>query len=147
MTDEALLDDVGFTFYTRCTQAKKARDLMEKGQMLCLQCGAVLHAKNYTGLAECSCGTCYTYREYRRSCNAADMPGGRAAPVFDNFIQQWPCCGDTASKMMLIDRLIHECHVTLMSGIKGRSVCVNLIEGTKKQISDVIMQLAYGNNS
>ena len=48
--------------------------------------------------------------------------------------------------MMLIDWLIHQCHVTLMSGAKGRSVCVNLLEGTKKQILDVINNLAYGDN-
>jgi len=44
--------------------------------------------------------------------------------------------------MLLIDWLVHECHVTLMSGEKGRSVCVNLIEGTLKQISDLIMKIA-----
>lgn len=45
--------------------------------------------------------------------------------------------------MMLIDWLIHQCQVTLMSGAKGKSVCENLIEGTRKQISDLILKLAY----
>lgn len=88
MTDEALLDDVGFTFYTRCTQAIKARDLIEKGKIFCFQCEAELQEKGYIGLTECSCGYCYTYREFRRSCNTADMPRGHAAPVFENFIQK-----------------------------------------------------------
>ena len=71
------------------------------------------------------------------------MPGGRATPIFENFMQKWPGCKDEKSKMLLIDWLVHECHVTLMSGAKGRSVCVNLIEGSLKQISDLIMKLAY----
>jgi len=155
LLDEELLDEVGYTLYARCVQAKQARELMEKSRILCLHCGAVLDADcikvaGYTPFSKdnlpihCDCGYSYTYREYRRSCNAANMPGGRAAPIFERFAQKWPGCRDGAQKMMLIDWLIHECHVTLMSGEKGRSVCVNLIEGSKKQISDLIMQLAYG---
>lgn len=155
MVDEELLDEVGYTFYMRCTQAKQARDLMEQGRILCLHCGAVLDAEcirvgGYTPFSKnnlpvnCGCGYSYTYREYRRSCNAANMPGGRAAPIFERFAKKWPGCRDAAQKMLLIDWLIHECHVSLMSGEKGRSVCVNLIEGTKTQIADLILKLAYG---
>jgi hypothetical protein len=145
MIDEILLDEVGYGFYTRCTQAKEAHELMEKGQMLCLKCGRVLPQKDHFSVVTCKCGYSYTYREYRRSCNAVNMPGGRATPIFEHFSQKWPNCKNSTQKMMLIDWLIHECHVTLMSGQKGRSVCINLIEGTLKQISDLIIELAYGN--
>ena len=154
LINEDLLDEVGYTFYTRCTQAKQARELMEQGKMLCLHCGAVLSDDivkigGYTPFSKsnlpvsCDCGYSYTYREYRRCCNAANMPGGRATPIFEHFAQKWPSCKDTAQKMMLIDWLVHECHVTLMSGIAGRSVCINFIEGTTKQISDLITTLAH----
>lgn len=39
-------------------------------------------------------------------------------------------------------RNYHECHVTVMSGDKGRSVCVNLIEGTISQLKDMLEMLA-----
>jgi hypothetical protein len=128
----------------------------KKGQIICHHCNTVLDANtvtyaNYTPRSKdnkpiiCACGYAYTYREYRRSSNAVNMPGGRATPIFENFMQKWLQCKDTKSKMFLIDWLIHECHVTLMSGEKGRSVCINLIEGTLKQISDLILKLAYGN--
>ncbi|MDR0286402.1 MAG: hypothetical protein LBI03_01645 [Clostridiales bacterium] len=146
--DEELLDKVGYTFYIRCMQAKQTRELMEQGQILCLNCGGILSAdfsKDNQPII-CECGYSYTYREYRRSCNTANMPGGRAAPIFEHFVKEWPICKDTSQKMMLIDWLIHECHVTLMSGLKGRSVCINLIEGTSKQISDLIMKLSYGSS-
>ena len=71
------------------------------------------------------------------------MPGGRASPIFEKFMQKWLGCKTTKDKMLLIDWLVHECHVTLMSGEEGRSVCINLIEGTLKQIGDLITELAY----
>ena len=156
MIDEILLDDIGLTFYMRCKQATEVRECMDKGKIICHHCGAVLtggrvsptgsvlmkNADNYTPI-NCACGYSYTYREYRRSCNTVNMPGGRATPIFKNFLQKWPGCRDTKSKIFLIDWLVHECHVTLMSGARGRSVCVNLIEGSLKQISDLIMKLAY----
>jgi len=74
------------------------------------------------------------------------MPAHRAQPIFDDFVEKWPGCRDATQKMLLIDRLTHECHVTLMSGAKGRSVCVNLIEDSKKQIADLILTLAYGHS-
>jgi hypothetical protein len=129
---------------------------MDKGQIICHHCGAVLtggrvspsgsilikNADNHLPI-NCDCGYSYTYREYRRNCNSANMPGGRAAPIFGNFIKKWPGCLDKKDKMQLIDWLVHECHVTLMSGERGRSVCVNLIEGTLKQISELILKIAY----
>ena len=146
LIDEILLDDIGLTFYLRCKQAKEARECMDKGQIICHHCGVVLKVSGYSTITNCPCGYSYTYREYRRSCNAVNMPGGRAEPIFDNYLKKWQGCRTTKDKMFLIDWLIHECHVTLMSGEKGRSVCINLIEGTLKQLYELIMKLAYGNN-
>jgi len=159
MLDEALLDDVGLGFYLRCKQAKEVRECMDKGQIICLHCGAILTAGRVSptgakiakkdggdALVHCECGYSYTYREYRRSCNAVNMPGGRAMPIFEQYMEKWPGCKTASDKMLLIDWLIHECHVTLMSGIAGRSVCINLIEGTLTQIGDLINKLAYEHN-
>ena len=145
MLDIDLLDEVGFAFYTRCKQAHEARDCMEKEQILCHYCGAILDAEDRLLPVHCQCGYSYTHREYRRSYMAVNMPGNRATPIFEHFEQKWPGCKNSTEKMILIDWLIHECHVTLMSGAKGKSVCENLIEGTRKQITDLIVGLAYGN--
>lgn len=146
LIDEELLEDVGLTFYIRCKQAIEVRELIDNGQMMCLQCGAVLPKKDYKEVVNCDCGYSYTFREYRRSCTSANMPGGRATEIFEYFTQKWPHSKETVQKMMLIDWLIHQCHITIMSGAKGRSVCVNLLEGTQKQIYDLINKLAYGEN-
>ena len=49
--------------------------------------------------------------------------------------------------MRLVDGLIHEFHINLNSGVKGRFVGVNLIEGTKRQIGELILNLAYGDSA
>jgi len=141
MLDKELLEDVGYTLYTRCVQAKEAWAYMDKGQIVCHHCRAVLTVGNAP--VTCICGYSYTYREYRRSCCAANMPGGRAEPIFNQFIVKWQACKIASQKMMLIDWLIHEFHVTLMSNLRGRSVCMNLIEGSTKQIKELIEKLAY----
>ena len=157
MIDEELLDEVGFAFYTRCKQAHDARACMEKGKIQCHHCGAVLiagrvsptgsvlakKASDNSTAIKCECGYSYTYREYRRSYMAVNMPGNRAAPIFEHFEVQWPNCKDTTQKMLLIDWLIHQFHVSLMSDSRGKSVCENLIEGTRKQITELILKLAY----
>lgn len=144
--DEDLLDEVGFSFYARCKQGKEVRDYLESGKLICHHCETVLSVVNYTDLVHCPCGYGYTYREYRRSFYANNLPAGRAIPIFDTFLVKWQDCRSYNDKMQLIDWLIHQCHVSLMSGAHGRSVCVNLIEGTKKQITDLILKLAYENN-
>jgi len=156
LLDEELLEDVGLAFYARCMQAKEAYAAMNSGNIICHHCRAVLHAGAVSPggsvfygpntPTQCACGYAYTYREYRRSCNAANMPAGQATPIFEQFMQQWPACKHAKAKMMLIDWLIHQFHVSLMSGNEGRSVCRNLIEGTTAQIQMLIEQLAYGDS-
>ena len=142
LTDEDLLDDVGYTFYARCKQARDTRECLDRGEIICHYCGTVHKATSYTALITCPCGYYYTYREYRRSCNANSMPGGRATEIFNQFVEKWLLCKDEKEKMLLIDWLVHECHVSVMTGGVGRSVCVNLIEGSITQIRDMLEMLA-----
>jgi hypothetical protein len=142
IVDEDLLDDVGYAFYARCNQARNVRAAMEKGEIICNHCGAVHKAAGYASLIACSCGYSYTYREYRRSFNAHNMPAGRATEIFDTFADKWEWCKTSSEKMLLIDWLVHECHVSVMTGGRGRSVCVNLIEGSLAQLRDMLETLA-----
>ena len=143
ITDEALLNDIGFTLYTRCLISREVYDLMEKGKVKCLHCGSVI---DYADVMECACGQRYTYREYRQSYRANNMPRGEASGIFDNFISDWERAKENAAKMRLIDNLIHEFHVSSKAGTKNRPVGVNLIQGTKEQITALIEELAYGNS-
>lgn len=142
LPDEALIDGVGYAMYARCEQARRARERLDSGGMLCHNCGGWVTAAAYGAPTECACGQAMSYREYRRSFHAASMPAGRAEALFDAFAAAWEAAKGCADKTRLIDGLLHECHVSVMSGIKGRSACLNLIEGTTSQIRDMLEGLA-----
>lgn len=141
LRDEALLDEIGITFAVRCKEAKRIYALMERGAIQCTRCGRVLEPALRI---ECPCGEVYTYREYRRSFRANNMPRGEASGIFDRFVQQWERARDYAEKMRLVDQLIHEFHISSIDGTPNRPVGVNLISGTKAQVEALIQQLAYG---
>ena len=141
LQDEALLDEIGVTIAVRCKQAKKIYELMERGAVQCTRCGRVLE---YAPLMECACGEAYTYREYRRSFRANNMPRGEASGIFDRFALQWERAKGYAEKMRLVDQLIHEFHISSIDGTPNRPVGINLISGTKAQVEALIEQLAYG---
>jgi hypothetical protein len=143
IVNSELLDEVGFSIYARCLQAQEEIKIMDMGKIKCHNCGYLL---NYShDLITCSCGYQYMYKDYRRSFRANNMPTGGAAHIFNKFIAEWPKMNCDAEKMRLIDWLIHEFHINLLSGSKGRFVGINLIQGTKSQIKELILNLAYGN--
>ena len=139
-----LLDDVGFSIYARCLQAQEEIEIMDRGKIKCHNCSHILNY--FPGLITCSCGYQYMYKDYRRSFRANNMPTGGAAHIFNKFIIEWPKMNSDAEKMRLIDWLIHEFHINLLSGSKGRFVGINLIQGTKSQIKELILTLAYGDS-
>jgi len=145
--DEELVDEVGYTLYSRCLQGRDEGRLKDSGKLKCHHCNEILLAKNRNALIHCSCGYQYIFRDYMRAFRTNSMPSGAATAIFNAFIDNWPRAKEYPAKMILIDNLIHEFHINLNSGVKGRFVGINLIEGTKKQIGDLILQLAYGDNN
>lgn len=144
LMDEELIDNVGYTLYARCLQGRDERLLIESGKLKCHHCAEILKVRGMGALIECPCGYQYMFRDYMRSFRTANMPSGAATAIFNAFIEDWPRARGYAEKMRLVDGLIHEFHINLNSGVKGRFVGVNLIEGSKKQIEDLILGLAYG---
>lgn len=138
--DEELVDEIGYALYARCLQGRDERALIESGRIKCHGCGAVLPYQ--AGLIECACGQQYLFRDYMRAFRANNMPSGSAAHIFQAFIGAWPRAAGYAQKMRLVDNLVHEFHINLVTGVKGRFVGINLIEGTKKQIAELILSLA-----
>ena len=142
--DEEFADKIGCALYARCLQGRDEGRLKDRGQLKCHNCGEVLKARGQALLMECSCGHQYIFRDYMRAFRMNNMPSGAATAIFNAFIDNWERAKGYAAKMLLIDNLIHEFHINLNSGVKGRFVGINLIEGNKKQIADLILGLAYG---
>jgi len=145
LVDSDLLDEVGYSIYARCLQGKEERALMEQHKIKCHHCGKIL-THNYD-VVTCKCGYQYTYKEYRKSLRTHSMPTGAAQQLFSDFIDKWSTAKEDATKMRLIDNLIHEFHFNIGSGAKGRPVGFNLIQGTNRQVIDLILHLAYGDSS
>lgn len=156
MRDMATVDDIGYTLYTHCKEAKEIWDVMERGAIRCRGCGrelnmaAILDAGNkpYMEWCEtpvaCECGKLYTYRGYRQNYRRNNMPRGEASALFDRFIADWEKAANAGyeTKMRLVDNLIHEAHVSSLNGTVNRGVGINLISGTKEQILDLLEALA-----
>jgi hypothetical protein len=138
--NEELVDEIGYTLYARCLQAKEEMELIQAYKMKCHNCGIILQVDKL--LIECECGHQYLFRDYMRSYRKNNMPHGSAKYKFATFIKNWEGVQGYANKMRLIDNLIHEFHFNLLTNTNGRPVAINFIEGTKKQIEELIFGLA-----
>ncbi|MCL2203237.1 MAG: hypothetical protein FWB88_04800 [Defluviitaleaceae bacterium] len=140
--DEELVDEVGYAMYARCLQGRDETLLNYNGKLLCHNCRKV-HVSPANGIISCSCGHTYIFREYRKSFQKAKMPSGSATPFFNEFINKWERAKTYQDKMLSIDYVIHECHVNMISNVKRGFAGCNLIQGNKKQVSELILELAY----
>jgi hypothetical protein len=71
------------------------------------------------------------------------MPHGKAQPVFDKLIEEWPKAKTEAEKMNIIDWVIHECHKCMITELNADSVAKNLLGGNRKDAEKLILELAY----
>lgn len=139
--DEELADEIGLTLYLRCKNGKEDMELLERYMIRCHNCNSVI--EGHDDFRECKCGYQYSYREYRRNYRKNNMPSGAAAKVFDEYIQNWIRAQGYNSKMILIDKLLHEFHLSLVSGAIHRPVAMNFIDGTREKVTNIINELAY----
>ena len=70
------------------------------------------------------------------------MPTGAAARIFTTFIQKWDAARKYNEKIVLIDTLLHEFHLSLISGATHRPVAMNFIDGTRSSVEQIINNLA-----
>lgn len=145
MLDHDLLEDVGLQLYMRCRQGTEEFALLQSEKLKCHHCGAVLPKED--GLMVCRCGYQYTFREYCNSFTGHRMPGGNAAHIFSEFAGKWPSARTDHEKMLLIDWMIHQCHISMASGLPLRSVLKNLIDAPQRTAEQLVLELAYGDVS
>ena len=135
-----LADEIGLSLYLRCKYGKEDMEHMERYAIRCHHCGAELEGGG--DFRQCACGYQYSYKEYRRSYRRNNMPTGAAAKVFEAFITNWELAKSYNEKILLIDSLLHEFHLSLVSGAVHRPVAMNFIEGTQEKVTSVINSLA-----
>lgn len=67
---------------------------------------------------------------------------GAAAKAFEAFLTKWSQTKDYFEKMILIDTLLHEFHLSLISGTVHRPVAINFMDGTREKVERVIQDLS-----
>lgn len=138
--DKVLVEEVGLMLYMRCKYGKEDMERMEKAIIRCHNCGNEVGGEE--DFRQCACGYQYSYKEYRRSFRRNNMPTGAASKVFEEYMVKWNVVKGYSEKIILIDTLLHEFHLSLVSGAVHRPVAMNFIDGTRKQIESVIGELA-----
>jgi hypothetical protein len=152
IVNEDLINEVGYAMLGRCESIRTATRA-HVGRATCPRCKAMI------GRAEpdwtewrkdepmvCGCGWSTTWGEYQATYKRKQLVGGNAYPAFRAFIDDWPRVRLPRDKMMLIDRLIHACHVDALERWARPAAC-NLIEGTMTELIPFLDELAYGPQS
>jgi len=147
--DDDLLDDVGYTLYSRCESIVSATYGFEKKCLKCQNCSEeILLTDNEFN---CSCGFNVTWDEFKKSYKGKQLHAANALPIFLKYIETFPKAKTYGEKIICIDILIHSFHIK-MSYYKtldsydpenetvelNRPTAANLIEGS---LSEVILFL------
>jgi Zn ribbon nucleic-acid-binding protein len=151
--DDDLIDEVGYTLYSRCQSILHVSDAMN-GKVHCPQCDTIiLHQTNDSAdvLACPTCGWEARWGAYYNTYRTQELGAGGAVDIFHDFMAQWERVRTSREKMVLIDQLIHRWHWETQHqrpkfGL-GRPTGVNLIEGNKQQVLALLDTLTYGAGS
>lgn len=153
LVDEALIDEVAYGFLARCESILTVTEAA-LGRVKCPRCGYIISRHGgREELLECEdCSWKITWGAYFKTYHRKQLSGGGAVSVFREFTTELPKARSPTERMLLIDRLIHECHKgrTPPAGEEmtyTRPVAVNLIAGTMTQVIALLDDPAYGPGS
>lgn len=152
IVDEELIAEVAYAFHARCVSILTVSEAVS-GKVKCPSCGKIIvrqgGKEEMLRCNDCSWET--TWGEYLKTYQHKQLSGGGAVDVFKGYVAQLPTARSPEERMLLIDRLIHECHRALASPDEEpaytRPVAVNLIGGSMTQVIALLDDLAYGPGS
>jgi len=147
LLDEDLLDNVMVTIYVRIRDMFEVREAQKLGRVKCRSCGAYISQPfimggkfKEVGLVCDQCGWETTCGDFYNSYTGKDMLPGSRTELFQEFLERYPSACTPREKMLLLDWLIHEFHV--QSGVSWRLVVMNLIQGSRDQLIELLTSLA-----
>jgi hypothetical protein len=144
--DDDLVEDVGYRLLHRCQSIRLATS---RG-LECPRCGTAFTLPEsepwrlLPGPHACpnpGCGWQTTPEEWHASWRHGDLLGAAAMPAIETYLRDYPRAATAQARMVCIDQLIHAFHVSLRDGKAGRSFANNLIEGSHKQVVDLLDRL------
>lgn len=152
IVDDQLIDEVGYAFLARCESIRTCTRAVY-GRGTCPRCQNIIPRADTDWKTwrkdeamACGCGWATTWGEYQATYRRKQLVGGNAYPAFRAFIDDWPRVRLARDKMMLIDRLLHACHVDALERWARPAAC-NLLEGRMSELIPFLDELAYGPQS
>lgn len=146
MVEEDLVADVGYRLEQRCRSIHTATNRSVE----CPRCGTVfileevgewrlLPGPHFCPSPECGWQT--TAEDWHNSWRHRDLLGAAAMDAVQTYLRDYPRARSDPERMLCIDNLIHAFHVSLQTGQAGRSFANNLIEGSHKQVVELLDRL------
>ncbi len=159
LRDDDLLDDVGYTLLARCRDILKIESA-QQGQVHCARCDrngqttliARPSTKDDPRDVVLTCPVCdwqITWGDYYLSFKRKQLNPGGATEIFAAFVENFPKAKTPQTKMLTIDRLIHEFHYSYraLPDLPTRPVGVNLIEGKLEDVIAFLNELTSGDDA
>lgn len=140
--DEELIDDVAYGCYARCLSILQVTRAYA-GVVVCPRCGTeIKHQWQRQEPLMCvNCGWQMLLAAYANTFLGKHLHGGSAMDVWTHYVDRFPAASTPRDKTMLVDWLIHEVHQST------RSVAVQLIGGSPREVLALLDHLAYGDCS
>ena len=147
LLDEELIDDVGFSLYSRCKSMLQVREAM-LGNPPCPSCGGTAHRdKEPDPFVRCpNCGWLCPWALYKKTYQRKGLFAGGMTPFIEEFVRQFPATHSHRERMVLIDTLIHRFHWESDGVTDGRPGATSLIQGKMKDIMAFLDRLSYGDD-
>jgi ribosomal protein L37AE/L43A len=145
LLDEELIDDVGFSLYSRCISMLQVSEAI-RGNPPCPSCGATAQLdKGPTPVVRCAnCGWMCPWEHYQKTYQRKGLFAGGLEPFIKDFVHLFPATHSYRERMVLIDILIHRFHWESAGIADGRPGATSLIEGKMKDIMAFLDRLSYG---
>ena len=144
ITDEPLIDRVGWALYARCESILMVTSAREVD---CPSCDVRIRTagerwSRESGIHCEACGWQATYGEWRDSWRHRCLAGGNAIYAFEEFVTSYPSARTPARRMVAIDRLIHAFHWSLRRDRPHGPAAANLLEGSTEEVGEFLEELS-----
>jgi hypothetical protein len=149
--DEELIDDVGMTLYLRCRDILTIHQAEAEKKVTCPRCDRggkttliTRRGNRWTPMTCPVCGWTLTWVDYHATFQRRQLNPGGAVAYFRAFVTAFASARDPRTKMLAIDRVIHEFHYSLraLPDQPTRAAGVNLIEGNLGEVIAFLNELS-----
>jgi len=146
LPDSELIADVGYDLLQRC----RSIWLVTRREVECPRCGTAFALAEHgpwkllpdpNPCPTPACGWAVTAEVWHASWRNHDLLGTAAMQAIEAYLRDYPLACSPEARMLCIDQLIHAFHISLRTGQLNRSVANNLIEGSHKQVVELLDRL------